>query len=107
MSGTVQNLTEKDFSEKIKNKTVLIEFWAPWCHGCKAVTPHLDELAKMYNDDIFFFKVNVTNNPGLAGRFGVMSLPNMIFFKNGKIIDQIIGATTKKVIEERVKKALK
>lgn len=107
MSGKVQELSEKDFAEKLKNKKVLIDFWAPWCHACKSVEPYLDELAQIYNDGVLFYKINVAKNPGIASRYGVMSLPNMLFFDNGKVKGQITGTTSKKAIEDKIKKITK
>jgi thioredoxin len=107
VSGKVQELSERDFATKTKNKKVLIDFWAPWCHACKRIEPHLDELAKIYNDGVLFYKIDVTKNPGLSSRYGIMSLPNMIMVDKGKVKDQIIGATSKKEIEDRLKKFAK
>ncbi len=107
MPGKVKELKEKDFSKTVKKGISLIDFWAPWCHGCKAIAPHLDDLAKNYNDDILFYKVNVIDNPELSSKYGVMSLPNILIFKNGKIINQIIGTTNKQKLEAVIKKALK
>lgn len=107
VSGRLEKLTEKDFLLKTKRGIALVEFWAPWCHGCKLVEPYLNDLAKVYNDAIKFSKVNVTENPGLASRLGVMSLPNILIFVNGKVKEQIIGATTKKGIEDKIKKLTK
>ena len=107
MSGRLEKLTEKDFPEKTKKGINLVEFWAPWCHGCKLVEPHLDELAKVWNDKIKFYKVSVTENPGLASRLGVMSLPNILIFDSGKVKEQIIGSATKKGIEDKIKKLVK
>ena len=107
MSGRLEKLTEKDFLSKTKKGLALVEFSAPWCHGCKIVEPYLDDLAKTYNDAIKFYKVNVTENPGLASRLGVMSLPNILIFDGGKVKEQIIGTTTKKGIEDKLKKLIK
>ncbi len=87
MSGKVEELKEKEFTLKTKKGIVLLDFWAAWCHACKTVEPHLDELAKVWNDQIKFYKIEVTKNPGLSSRFGVMSLPNILILeKNGKIV---------------------
>lgn len=107
MSGKVEKLTEKDFLLKIKKGIALVEFWAPWCHGCKLIEPHLNDLAKAWNDKIMFYKVSVTENPGLASRLGVMSLPNILIFRDGKVKEQIIGSATKKGIEDKIKKLVK
>jgi len=107
VSGKVEELIEKDFTGKIKKGITLVEFWAKWCHGCKIVEPYLDDLAKIWNDQVRFYKVDVTQNPGLSSRLGVMSLPNILIFENGKIKEQIIGTATKKGIEDKIKKIAK
>lgn len=107
MSGKVEELEEKEFIAKTKKGIVLVDFWASWCHGCKIVEPHLEELAKIYNDDLKFYKINVTKNPGISSRMGVMSLPNILIFNGGKVKEQIIGTATKKAIEDKIKKILK
>lgn len=107
MSGKVEELKEKDFILQTKKGTVLVDFWAKWCKTCKIVEPYLDDLAKTWNDKIKFYKVNVTENPGLASRMGVMSLPNILILEGGKVKDQIIGTTTKKAIEDKIKKIAK
>ena len=107
MSGKLEELKEKEFLAKTKKGTVLLDFWAPWCHACKTIEPHLDDLAKNWNDKVMFYKINVTKNPGLAARLAVMSLPNILILRDGKVKDQIIGTTTKKGIEERLKKISK
>ncbi len=98
---------EKDFLAAQKEKGVLVvEFSAPWCAACKTTEPIIAELSKDYKN-IKFAKIDVAKNPGLASRMGVMSLPNIIIFKEGKVKDQIIGAASKKGIEDKIKKILK
>ena len=104
MSGKVEELKEKDFANITKKGIVLLDFWAKWCQGCKVVSPYLDDLAKIWNDKIKFYKINVTENPGLSSRMGVMSLPNILILENGKVKEQIIGSATKKAIEDKIKK---
>jgi len=107
VSGKVEELKEKDFAKITKKGIVLLDFWAPWCHACKAIEPHLNELAKTWNDKVKFYKIDVTKNPGLSARMAVMSLPNILIFREGKVKEQIIGTTTKKVVEDRIKKIVK
>ncbi|MBM2821202.1 MAG: thioredoxin [Candidatus Berkelbacteria bacterium] len=107
MSGKVEDLKEKDFLAKTKKGIVLVDFWATWCHACKTVEPHLNDLTKKFNDKIKFYKINVTENPELSSRMGVMSLPNILILNNGKVKDQLIGASTKQAIESAIKKAIK
>ncbi|KKQ74266.1 MAG: Thioredoxin [Berkelbacteria bacterium GW2011_GWB1_38_5] len=106
MPGKVEELKEKEFNDKTKKGIVLLDFWAKWCHTCKTVEPHLDEIANKYHGKMKFYKVNVNENPWLSSRFGVMSLPNILILKNGKVIEQIIGLVSKKAIEDKIKKVL-
>lgn len=107
MPGKLEELKEKEFAGLTKKGTVLLDFWAPWCHACKAIEPHLNELAKTWNDKVKFYKIDVTKNPGLSARLAVMSLPNILIFRDGKVKEQIIGATSKKTVEEKLKKITK
>ena len=86
-------LTINDFDSKInsENIPVIVDFWATWCGPCRAQTPILEQLQNELGDTVKIFKVNVDNEPELAKRFGVMSIPTLIFFKNGKQVDKTVG----------------
>ena len=100
---SLQEFQEKDFNEfyKSKNKGLVI-FSAPWCAACKIVTPIIEKISSKFKD-ISFIKIDVSKNPGLASRLGVMSLPNILFISAGKIQNQIIGTATEKAIEDKLK----
>jgi len=106
VSGKVEELKEKDLAKISQRGIVLLDFWASWCHACKIIAPHLDDLAKIWNDKVKFYKIDVTQDPGLAARLGIMSLPNILILVNGKVREQIIGTATKKAIEDKIKKVL-
>ncbi len=107
MGSSLLSYQEKEFIDFQKSKKDgLVIFSAPWCAACKLIVPKLEELAKTH-DKIPFIKIDVSKNPGLASRMGVMSLPNILFISKGRIIDQIIGSTTKSVIEQNLKKLIK
>lgn len=103
MEEIVLNLKKDNFDETIKNnEVVIVDFWASWCMPCKMVAPVFENLAKKYKGKILFAKVNVDENPEIAERFGIMSIPNFIIFKNGEKIGEIVGAMPEAVLEEKI-----
>jgi|SRR2546422_1184497 thioredoxin 1 len=102
MSGNLFEFTDKNFdSEALKSdKPVLVDFWAPWCAPCRMVGPIIEELAGSYVDKVKVGKLNTDDNPGVAGRYGIMSIPTILLFKNGEIIERIVGAAPKKDFEK-------
>lgn len=103
MGSDLVEWNEKEFNDFLKSKqNGLVIFSAPWCSSCKVVTPLLSELKKDF-ENIPFAKIDVSKNPGLASRMGVMSLPNILIFKEGKVADQIIGSTSKSILEKKLK----
>jgi len=93
----VQQVTDGSFeSEVLKSELpVLIDFWAPWCGPCKAISPVVDELAKEYGGRLKVVKMNVDDNPQTPSKYGVRGIPNLILFKGGQVKDQIVGAAPK------------
>ncbi len=94
-----------DLDEILKEKYVVIDFWAPWCGPCLAFSPVFEETAKKYQQ-ITFAKCNIDENEGITKSLGIMSIPTIIFFKNGKEVDRIIGTMPQDVFEGRVKSLL-
>ena len=96
---SVITITKDNFKEEVleANKPVLVDFWASWCGPCRMVGPIVDEIAKE-NDDIKVGKVNVDEQPDLAQQFGVMSIPTLLVFKGGKMVNQSIGARPKEAL---------
>lgn len=93
---SVQSITTENFDELVlgAQKPVLVDFWAPWCGPCRMVSPIVDEIAEE-RDDIIVGKVNVDEQPELAARFGVMSIPTLLVFKNGELANKAVGARPK------------
>lgn len=98
-------LTEKNFKTEILDAPVLsiVDFWAPWCMPCRMIAPILEEIAQDYAGKIKVGKVNVDIESVLAAEYSIMSIPALLFFKEGKVIDQIIGAVPKEHIEDKLK----
>ncbi|MCC7356488.1 MAG: thioredoxin [Candidatus Doudnabacteria bacterium] len=94
------NVTEETFDQEVlkSNVPVLVDFWAEWCGPCKIVHPILDEIRQEYSGKIKIAKVNVDEQNALAGRYNVMSIPNMKIFKGGQQVGEIVGAAPKQSI---------
>jgi len=102
-------LTEKNFEKEIikSNEAALVDFWAPWCGPCRILGPVIEELAEEWSSKgVKIGKVNVDEEPSLAGTYGVMSIPTMVFFKNGKAINQMVGAQPKEKINAEIQKLI-
>ena len=95
--SAVQEVTDGNFEQEVINSEipVLIDFWAPWCGPCRAIAPVVGELANEYAGKLKVVKMNVDDNPLTPSRYGVRSIPNLLFFKGGQVKDQIVGAVPK------------
>ena len=102
------NITDKDFDTQVlQNKLpVLVDFWAEWCGPCKMASPVLEELSETYKDKVIIVKLNVDENPAMPQKFGVMSIPTTILFKEGKEIGRTVGFSGKENFEDLMKKGV-
>ncbi|HZG84645.1 thioredoxin [Paenibacillus sp.] len=98
----IVNVSDDSFKTEVEGSgTVLVDFWAPWCGPCKMIAPVLEELDKEMGS-LKIAKVNVDDNPESAGRFGVMSIPTLIVFKNGEPVDKVVGFQSKDALKNVV-----
>lgn len=102
----IVHVSDQSFSAEVDNKqgVVLVDFWAPWCGPCKALAPILDELDGEIAGQATIAKVNVDENPESASRFGVMSIPTIIVFKDGQPVDKVVGLNSKDALKNLVAK---
>lgn len=99
---TIKELRAEDFDREIAKGTVLVDFWAAWCGPCRMLAPVIEEISKA-NKNVKFCKVNINAEQEIAEKYGVMSIPTLILFKNGKEVDRLIGAYPRESIEKWIK----
>ncbi|RJQ20017.1 MAG: thioredoxin [Nitrospiraceae bacterium] len=103
MSDAVKSLSADSFDQTIKSPgLVMVDFWATWCGPCKIIAPVIEELAKEYAGKVTFAKVNTDENPDLASRHNIRGIPTLIFFKDGKVLDQVVGAVPKTQLKSKI-----
>ena len=102
----VYKFDESNFDAEVlqSDLPVFVDFYADWCGPCKMMSPVIDKLAEEYEGKIKVGKVNVDENGDLAVRYGIMSIPNMVFFKNGEVADRVVGAIPKPAMKEKFEK---
>ncbi|SEQ83158.1 thioredoxin [Piscibacillus halophilus] len=100
----IVNATDQTFNEEVSDGLVLVDFWAAWCGPCKMIAPVLEELDSEMNDQIKIVKLDVDENQETAQKFGVMSIPTLILFKDGEKVDQAMGFQPKDALQEFVQK---
>ena len=107
MNGTL-HLTERNFDEALVANPglLMLDFWAPWCGPCRAIAPVLEELAKTSDGRVTLMKVNIDENPGLAARYGIQSIPTILFVKDSVVVDRVVGAVPRSVLRDRLEDAI-
>lgn len=97
MSGNVSDVTDDGFDGEVlkSDVPVLVDFWAPWCGPCKSIAPILEELASDYAGKLKIVKMNVDENPNTPANYDVRGIPNLVFFKSGEVVEQVVGAVPK------------
>lgn len=107
-SNHIKNTTDQNFESDVlaNGQPTLVDFWAAWCAPCRALAPIIDEVADQYAGKINVFKLDIDSNPGTPAKFGVRGIPTVILFKNGQVLDQVVGAVPKSEIERLIKKAI-
>jgi thioredoxin 1 len=103
------NLNDSNFKKEVleSDLPVLVDFWAAWCGPCKIITPIIEDLTKEYAHKIKIGKLNVDENPKTATHYAIMSIPTLIFFKQGKVREQVIGALSKSDLKHKIEEVLK
>jgi thioredoxin 1 len=102
-------LTDANFEDQVlkSDKPCLVDFWAEWCGPCRMVGPMVEEISREYGEKLKVGKLNVDQNSETAAKYGIMSIPSLLFFNGGKVVDQVIGALPKKQLVEKVEKIVK
>jgi thioredoxin len=100
----LQHLDERNYDEALvaAEGVMMVDFWAEWCGPCRAIGPILEDLARTSGGTVTLAKVNVDENPGLAARYGIRSIPTILFVKDGKVQDQVVGAVPKTQIQTKL-----
>ncbi len=100
----VNDITDADFEEEVlqSGQPVMIDLWAPWCGPCRMIAPIVDKLAETYEGRVKMFRLNIDENPQTAIKYHVMSIPTLLFFKDGEAVDTVVGAVPERTIAPKI-----
>ncbi len=106
--GMAKEITDANFEEEIikSGKPALIDFWAVWCGPCRMIEPIIEELAERYKDKAVIGKMNVDENYNVPVQYGIRAIPTILFFKDGEVVDRVVGVAPAAVLEEKLKKLI-
>jgi thioredoxin 1 len=100
--GKYLELNASTFEEAIAEGTALVDFWAPWCGPCRMLAPVIEELAEDFDGKAKICKVNTDEEQDIAVKYGIRSIPTILFFKDGELVDQMVGASSKQVLADKI-----
>jgi len=108
MEAEVIEVDDQNFDQKVLQPElpVVVDFWAPWCGPCRAVSPIIEKLVATHGDRVQFAKLNIDDNARIAQKFGIKSVPTILFFNNGEMVDKLVGLVTMAKLEERLENLL-
>jgi thioredoxin 1 len=108
MGKNTVELTDANFAATVEQSDVpvLVDFWAPWCGPCRLVAPVVEELAETYSGRMRVGKLNTDDNPAVASQFNIRSIPTLLFFKNGQVVDHVVGAVPREKLQKKVDEIL-
>jgi len=108
MAENLTQVTDQNFSDTVlkSEKPVVVDFWAPWCRPCLMMAPMFEEFANEYGDKMTFAKLNTDDNQMTAGRLGIQGIPTLLFFRNGREIDRIVGLESRDMLRRHIESAL-
>jgi thioredoxin 1 len=108
MAQGLMDVDDNNFESEIlkADKPALVDFWAPWCGPCKAIGPAIEALQEIYGESVIFARCNVDNSPNTPTQYSIRAIPTVILFKDGSVVDQVVGAVPKSQLETLVKKVI-
>lgn len=106
MSDIIVELTDGEFEAQVlsNDRPTLVDFWAEWCAPCRALTPVVEEIAALYGDRLQVGKMNIDDHPSTPGKYSVRAIPTILLFKNGEVVDQVVGLVSKAKLGEMIEK---